>query len=300
MCIISLNALADERCDMANSVAIVTDTTACIPAELVRKYQIEVIPIQIVIGGKAYPDAELDLSQFYRILKESPLTLKTVGSLPGPYIEAFTRLAAKTDQILCITEPVRFSGMFNAAQLAAMQVLEKYSNLRIKVIPCETAAAGLGLVVLEAARQAEAGKSLDNLVGIVSTLMQRVYLYAALDTFDYLIRGGRIPKIAALADSVLQIKPVFTLRNGDAQTVALPRTAEKALQNMLDLMMGHVKGKGKLKVAVMHADALERAHRLEQNIKEKFPEAEILIMEFTPVMGVHTGPGVVGVAFYET
>ncbi|AQX74753.1 fatty acid-binding protein DegV [Dehalococcoides mccartyi] len=285
---------------MANSVAIVTDTTACIPAELVRKYQIEVIPIQIVIGGKAYPDAELDLSQFYRILKESPLTLKTVGSLPGPYIEAFTRLAAKTDQILCITEPVRFSGMFNAAQLAAMQVLEKYSNLRIKVIPCETAAAGLGLVVLEAARQAEAGKSLDNLVGIVSTLMQRVYLYAALDTFDYLIRGGRIPKIAALADALLQIKPVFTLRNGDAQTVALPRTAEKALQNMLDLMMGHVKGKGKLKVAVMHADALEWAHRLEQNIKEKFPEAEILIMEFTPVMGVHTGPGVVGVAFYET
>ncbi|BAZ97489.1 MAG: degV family protein [Dehalococcoides mccartyi] len=283
---------------MAN-VAIVTDTTACIPSELVRKYQIEVIPIDVVIDGKVYPDNELELGRFYRMLKESPLTAKTIGSVPGPYIEAFSRLASRTDQILCITEPVRFSGMFNAAQLAAMQVLEKQKNLCIKVIPCETAAAGLGLVVLEAARQAEAGKSLNNLVAQVNTLMQRVYLYATLDTFDYLIRGGRIPKIAALADSVLQIKPVFTLRNGDAQTIALPRTAEKALQNILDLMTEHVKGKGKLTAAVMHADALERAHNLEQSIKGKYPQAEILLMEFTPVMGVHTGPGVVGIAFYE-
>ncbi|ACZ62023.1 DegV family protein [Dehalococcoides mccartyi] len=284
---------------MASKVAIVTDTTACIPAELVRKYQIEVIPIEIVIDGKASYDSALDLNEFYKLLKESSQTPKTVGSVPGPYIEAFSRLSAKTDQILCVTEPVRFSGMFNAAQLAAMQVLEKHKNLCIKVIPCETAAAGLGLVVLEAARHAESGKSLDNLVNVINTLMPKIYLYATLDTFEYLIKGGRIPKIAALADSVLQIKPVFTLRNRDAQTIALPRTAEKALQNIMDLMTEHVKGKGKLRVAVMHADALERAHRLEQNIKEKFPQAEILFMEFTPVMGVHTGPGVVGVAFYE-
>ena len=129
--------------------------------------------------------------------------------------------------------------------------------------------------------------------------MSRVHLFASLDTLNYLVKSGRVPQAAALVNSLLSIKPIFTLNHGGAHTVALPRTTESAMKHMLKLMEPKIVKGQPLHVAVMHADALDKAIALKNRISSRFECNEIFITEFTPVMGVHTGPGLIGVAFYS-
>jgi DegV family protein with EDD domain len=188
--------------------------------------------------------------------------------------------------------------MFNSALVAKQMVKTALPDVVIEVIDCTTAAAGQGLVALAAARAAASGKDLDEVIKIASNVMERVNLFATLDTLHYLVKSGRVPQAAALVNSLLQIKPVFTLNHADARTVALPRTITSAMKRMLKLMEQKVVKGQPLHVAVMHADALDKAIALRDRIASQFNCTELFITEFTPVMGVHTGPGLLGVAFY--
>ena len=281
-------------------VAVVTDTTACIPKEQVEKHGIEVVPIELVFGDKVYRDGiDISPTEFYALLRQAETLPTTAGSLTGPYLEAYRKVSRKASGILCITESSKFSGMFNSAQIAMEMARKDIPNMPIKVLECTTAAAGQGLVVLAAARAAASGKSLAEVVEIAREVMPQVSLFATLDTLHYLVRGGRVPKAAGLVNSLLQIKPVFTVNGGEAHTVALPRSTPNAMKRILKLM-GQKVAKGQpLRVAVMHADALKEAIILRNRISSQFDCAELFITEFTPVMGVHTGPGVIGVAFYS-
>jgi DegV family protein with EDD domain len=129
--------------------------------------------------------------------------------------------------------------------------------------------------------------------------MYRVNLFATLDTLHYLVKGGRVPQAAALVNSLLKIKPIFSLNHAEAHTVALPRTIPSAIKRMTKLMEKKVVKGQRLHVAVMHADVLDKAVTLRNRIASQFDCAELFITEFTPVMGVHTGPGLLGVAFYS-
>ena len=285
---------------MINTVAIVTDTTACIPKGQVEKYSITVVPIELIIDGRVYRDGiDISPSEFYALLRQAKKLPTTSGSLPGPYLEAYREASKRVSSILCITESSKFSGMFNSARIAMEMAQTALNNVVIEVIECATAAAGMGLVALAAARAAASGKSLTEVVEVARGVMPRVSLFATLDTFHYLVKGGRVPKAAALASSLLQIKPVFTVNQGDAHTVALPRSTPSAVKRMLKLMGQRVVKGQPLYVAVMHADALNEAVALRNRISSQFDCAELFITEFTPVMGVHTGPGVIGVAFYS-
>jgi DegV family protein with EDD domain len=124
-------------------------------------------------------------------------------------------------------------------------------------------------------------------------------LFASLDTLHYLVKSGRVPQAAALVNSLLSIKPIFSLNHSDANTVALPRTTKSAIKHLLKLIEPKVVKGQPLHVAVMHADALDKATELKARITSRFECDEIFITEFTPVMGVHTGPGLIGVAFYS-
>ena len=281
-------------------VAVVTDTTACIPKEQVEKHGIEVVPIELVFGDKVYRDGiDISPTEFYALLRQAETLPTTAGSLPGPYLEAYRKVSRKASGILCITESSKFSGMFNSAQVAMEMAKKDIPNVSIEVLECTTAAAGQGLVALAAARAAASGKSLTEVVEIAREVMRRVCLFATLDTLHYLVKGGRVPKAAGLVNSLLQIKPVFTVNEGDAHTVALPRSTPNAMKRILKLMGQKVVKGQPLRVAVMHADAFNEAIILRSRISSQFDCTELFITEFTPVMGVHTGPGVIGVAFYS-
>lgn len=285
---------------MTNQVAIVTDTTACIPQEQVEEYGIEVVPIEFIFGDRVYRDGiDMTPTEFYTRLRQAKKLPTTAGALPGLYIEAYSRASIRATSILCITLSAKLSGMFTSARLAMEQVKEKLPGVAIKVLDCGTAAAAQGLVVLAAARAAALGKSLAEVVSRAESVMERVNLFATLDTLRYLVKGGRVPKAAGLVNSFLKIKPVFTVNSGEASPVKITRNTSNALNHLIGIMKDKMVKGQPLHVAVMHADALDNAAVLRDQIAADFDCAELWMTEFTPVMGAHTGPGVIGVAFYS-
>lgn len=280
-------------------VAIVTDTTACVPQEQVEKYDIEVVPVQLIFEDKTYRDGiDISPSEFYTRLREAKIMPTTSSSSPSPYLKAYHDASQKAQSILCLTEPSKFSAMFDSAKVAMEMARNTLQGVNIEVLECTTAAAGQGLVALAAAKAAALDKSFNEVKEITRKIMSRVNLFATLDTLQYLARSGRVPQAAALVNSLLSIKPIFTLNHSDAHTVALPRTTKSAINRMLKLMAKEVIKGQLLHVVVMHADALDTAKTFMNRIVSQFECEEIFITEFTPVMGVHTGPGLVGVAFY--
>ena len=285
---------------MAQDVAIVTDTTACIPKEQTEKYGIEVVPIEFIFGDKPYRDGiDMSPTEFYERLRQAKKLPTTSSISPNHVFEAYRRASQRASSILCITPPSKLSGVFNSSQVAVEMAKEALSNVVIEVLDCSTAAAAQGLVVLAGARAAARGKNLAEVVEITNSVMHRVNLFATLDTLKYLVKGGRVPKAAAFAGSLLQIKPIFTVNDGDAHPVTNARTNHGATKRLLEIMRQNVVKGQLLHVAVMHADALDRAKELVDRISSRFDCTELFITEFTPVMGVHTGPGVIGIAFYS-
>jgi DegV family protein with EDD domain len=281
-------------------VAVVTDTTACIPQEQVKRYDIEVVPVQLIFEDKTYRDGiDISAAEFYAQLRKAPRTPTTASSSPELYLEAFQKAGHSAESILCITEPSKFSAMYNSASVAKEMVARTLPDVDIAVLDCTTAAAGQGLVALAAARAAAKSQNLKEVREAAEQVMARVNLFATLDTLQYLVKSGRVPQAAALVNSLLQIKPIFTLNHANARTVALPRTIESAMKRILKLMERNVVKGEPLHVAVMHADALDNAIVLRDRIASQFNCSELFTTEFTPVMGVHTGPGLLGVAFYN-
>jgi len=280
-------------------VAVVTDTTACIPQEQVTRYDIEIVPVQLIFEDRAYRDGiDISPTEFYALLRQANKLPTTSASSPDPYLEAYRKASQRAESILCLTEPSNFSAMFNSALVAKEMAKTALSNVVIEVVDCATAAAGQGLVALAAARVAASGKNLGEVMTTAQDIMHRVNLFATLDTLHYLVKGGRVPQAAALVNSLLKIKPIFTLNHAEAHTVALPRTIPSAIKRMTKLMEKKVVTGQRLHVAVMHADVLDKAVALRNRIAAHFDCAELFITEFTPVMGVHTGPGLLGIAFY--
>jgi DegV family protein with EDD domain len=284
---------------MMKKVAIVTDTTACVLPEQVSQYNIEVVPVPLVIDEKTYRDGiDITPTEFYAMLRKAKKLPTTSASSPGPYVEAFRRASLKAESVFCLTEPSKFSAMFQSARAALQIAKDVLRNVKIEVVECTTAAAGQGLVALAAARAAALDKSLAEVKEIAGKVMAKVNLYATLDTLQYLVRSGRVPQAAALVNSILSIKPIFTLNHTDAHIVALSRSMKSAINQMIKFMEKAVVKGQHLHVAVMHADALAEAATLKDRITAQFDCREIYVTEFTPVMGVHTGPGLIGTAFY--
>ncbi len=257
------------------------------------------VPVPLIINEKTYRDGiDITPTEFYAMLRKSKKIPTTSASSPTPYLEAFQNASRKARNIICLTEPSKFSAMFNSARTAAEMAKNIIRDATIEVIECTTAAAGQGLVALAAARAAALDKTLEEVKKTIYSVMFKVNLFATLDTLHYLARSGRVPQAAALVNSLLNIKPVFTLNHADPRTVGLPRTMKSAINHILRLMERAVNKGQQLHVAVMHADAIDEAATLRDRIASRFECREIYITEFTPVMGVHTGPGLVGVAFY--
>jgi DegV family protein with EDD domain len=258
-----------------------------------------VVPVQLIIEDKTYRDGvDISADEFYTLLRNAKNMPSTSSSSPVPYVEAYRNAARKAQSILCLTEPSKFSAMYDSARIAAETARTTLQEITIEVIDCTTAAAGQGLVALAAAKAAALNKPLAEVKSLTENTMSKINLFASLDTLKYLVKSGRVPQAAALVNSILNIKPVFTLNHADPHTIALPRTTKSATNRILKLMeKAAIKGQP-LHVAVMHADALEQAINLKNRITSRFECREIFITEFTPVMGVHTGPGLFGVAFY--
>jgi DegV family protein with EDD domain len=191
------------------------------------------------------------------------------------------------------------SKTFEAARVAKEQATEVVPKTTIEVLDSRAVAGALGLIVLEAAKAADRGADLTQVGNVARTMMGKVCLLAMVDTLYYLARTGRIARAAAWAGSLLDMKPVLEHipAIGETMPVARPRTRKKAVELMLKLMVERV-GNRKIRVIVHHADELEDGEKLKAEIGKRFNCAELYLTEFTPAMGIHSGPGTLGISFY--
>ncbi|RLC83084.1 MAG: DegV family protein [Chloroflexi bacterium] len=275
-------------------IAIVTDSAANLPEELIKEYGITVVPIYLHWNGEDYRDGiDITPSELYKRLREGKTLPKTSAPSVGDFLHTYLRLAEEADVILSIHLSPSLSAVYETARTAA----EMVDTAEIYVVNSQTAAAAQGFVVLEAARAAQRGASVEEIMQRIEYVRSRVQLFAALSTLKYLYFGGRIGLAATLLGSALQLTPILYLRDGVADVWSKPRTWKKAFRELLRIAEQKIDGK-RAHVMVMHADVPGDAVRLYNEMKERFDCAEIYITEFTPVMGAHTGPGLLGFVFW--
>ncbi len=281
-------------------IAIVTDSASCIPDELIRKYGIEVAPMVLISEGTAYRDGiDITTDEFYKRLSSNNNRWSTSAPSPGTYLELFRKLSNKVRNILVITTSLKFSHSFESAVIGVEAAREELNNLKIEVLDSGTAAGGLGLTVLAAARAAERGKTLSDVIASVRNTMAKVNLIAFLDTLQYLARGGRVPQIAALATSLLDIKPIIELLplSQGIRSLQKVRTRLSAVKKLEEIVKERIKRRP-AHCIIMHSNVKGEAYGLKDRIARELDCVEIHVADFTPVMGVHTGPGLLGIAFY--
>jgi len=284
---------------MAKKVAIITDSIACLTREHVEQYGIIIAPIPLSFKGKIYRDwVDITPDEAYELFLQDPGSFKTAGASPGIFLEAYREASRQAKNILCITLSTKLSGANDAAKQAREEIKEELPQTTIEVLDSQTVTAAQGFVALAAARAAEEGKSLAEVIKATEDMRDRVTFLAFLDTIRHLYRTGRIPRIAALAGSVLNIRPVLTVSSGLVRFTGAVRSREGGVKRMLKIMRDRV-GQSPVHVAVMHAYALDEAQKLKERVAAEFNCAELWITGFSPVMGYATGTGTLGIAFYK-
>jgi DegV family protein with EDD domain len=284
---------------MKPKVAVITDSIACLTREHVEQYGIIIVPINLYFGDKVYKDwVDMTPDEAYELFLKDPDSFKTSGSNPWDWLEACREASTETDSILCITLSSKLSGVYDGVLEAREKISAESPQTTIEVLDSQTVTAAEGFVALAAARAADKGKSLAEVVKAAEEMREKVTFLAFLDTIRHLYRTGRIPKIAALAGSVLNIKPVLTVSSGRVRFIGAVRSREGGIKRMLKIMRDRV-GQSPVHVAVMHAYALDEARRLEERVSSEFNCAELWITGFSPVMGYATGTGTLGLAFYK-
>jgi DegV family protein with EDD domain len=272
-----------------NDVAIVADSSACLPGDLVTKYGIRLVPLGLNLDGRIIPDGSLSATEIFKLVAKSRGRVQTASAPPGDFLAAFH--AAREEgaaSVLCLTLSGAYSGTHDAAVAAAGM-----AGMPITVADTGGLAMTHGFAVLGAARALEAGANLEGAAALARRVGSSGRLVGSLDTLRFLVKGGRVPWIVGWGASLLRIKPVLAFADGGARSIARPRTWPAARARLLSEVMDT---RWPSRVAVMHTAAPDRAAELAESVREALHPAELLITEFSSVMAVHTGPGFVGLA----
>ena len=277
-----------------NKVAVVTDSVAMLPAELARDLNIRVVPIVLNLGDRSYRDGvDLTTSEFYRLLRASEVLPTTSAPSVGEFLEVFEEALTGAETVVAIHVSSQLTSVHHIAQMAARSV----SNRRVHVLDSQSATMAEGFVALAAARAARAGADLETVLAAAAEVRSKVRFFAFLETLEYLRRGGRVNGAVAMMGNAIQLKPIVHIVDGQIAPIARPRTRRKATQAMLDLMSTEVADRP-VHAAVLHADSFDDAEDLRRRVADQFTCRELHVTELTPVMGTHTGPGLLGLAYH--
>ena len=281
------------------STAIIVDSAASLPPDAANLSGVFAVPMTLTLDGASYLDGQdITPTQFYRRLRAAAALPATSAPPPARYADAFRRAAERHSAILCIATGARFSAAMDSAAIAAAEFRKQRPEVPIRLLDSAAAAGSVALAALNAWRAAQRGAPLADAEAAAARVLEQARLLAFVDTLRYLWKSGRVPAAAHLGASLLRIKPLFELAGGEVTTLARPRTRRGATRRMVELMREDA-GDGAIHAAVMHADAAQDAQALRDRIAADFHYAELFVSEFTPVMGAHIGPGVLGVAYWR-
>ncbi len=268
------------------TVAIVTDSVADLPPQVAEEFGITVVPLVVRFGTDVYRDGlDLNPDQFYEKLKITKVLPLTSVPPPAAFADAYDKLVGKTNEIVVVSLTSKLSATYQVA-LQAVGLMKKQCH--IEVVDSQWAVMAEGFIAIAAAKAAQAGASLDEVLDVARQTIHRVDMRAAFDTLEYLERGGRIGKAQALLGSLLKVNPVIGMKDGEVHPYARERSRSKAIEHLYNFAasFGNVEG-----LAVEYATDLDEANRLVQRLHSKYPQVPIYLSRGSPVIGTHTGPG---------
>lgn len=279
--------------------AIVTDSTACIPAAMREELRITEIAYYIHKGAQVLRDlVTVQREEFLQWLPTAKKLPTTASPGPGDYLTAYENLASEgVDHIISIHMTSRGSGAYQAAVAAASIVKERLPRLRVEVVDTLNVALCQGWIAIEAARDALAGFSLDEILAKIRSRIPLARMIQTADTLKYLYMGGRIGHATHLVGSMLSLKPLISMENGEIVALGVTRGLHKAYKKMAETIEKSLGAAARIKVAYMHAGGLENVLELKDLVESRFEVVESFISELSPALMVHTGPGTTGLCY---
>ena len=276
-----------------SKIAILTDTSANLPAETMAAYNIHTVPHNIQWGEQSFLDnVDITATEFYERLETDPLIPTTSQITMMTFLQAFEKLAETNDGILVPLISGGVSGTVDSARTAAAE----FDKVPVEIVDTRSTAGGLALAVLAAGEALTAGKSLAEAAAVVRTVSDNLHVYFVVDTLKYLHRGGRIGGASRYLGTMLSIKPILML-NGTIDAVERVRGKKKALQRLVAIVAEKTQGEP-VAVSVFHEKAAEKAVSVLEQAKAAMQVEQDYTFELSPVLGTHAGPGTVGIACY--
>jgi DegV family protein with EDD domain len=277
-------------------ITIVTDSTSYIPADILKKYGISVAPQVLIWGEQTYRDGvDIQPDEFYAKLKTAKTMPSTSQVSPAAMQSVFQPLVEKGNDVIGIFVSSKLSGTLQSA--AQAKEMMGSAGGKVTLVDSLATAMALGFISIAAARAAEGGASVKECVGVAEKARDRAGIFFAVDTLEFLHRGGRIGGAQRFIGSALNLKPILALKEGRVEGVERIRTKSKAHDRVLELVAELVKGKSNVRLATLHANAADDAKALLDRAAKELNPVETLFTEVSPVVGTHAGPGTVGLAY---
>jgi DegV family protein with EDD domain len=280
----------------AENTAIVLDSTADLPDAAGRFPNWRVVPLYVRFGDESLRDGvDIDAAQFYRRLQATSAFPTTSQPTPGDFLACYGALAAY-ERIFSLHVSAQVSGTFASAEAAAAEL----GDGRVRAIDTETASASIAMLALAIQRRLERGTSDDEVAALVDRYRRERGLLFTVDTLEFLQRGGRIGKAAAFAGTLLQVKPILSIRDGEVVPVKRVRGERKAFAELAEALETETRDEPRFRLGVAHAAASERAAELEALVRERRPHAELeLVVTLGSVIGAHAGPGTLALFWFR-
>lgn len=276
-------------------IRIIADTTCSLPQPLLKDHDIPLLPQIIIFGNDSYrDDTEIDTETFLRKLRASAVLPKTAAPPPSLYTPIFKKFIDQGDTVIVITPSAEVSGTFRSAIVAASD----FPQADIRIFDSRTVAGGLGQFVLQAWEWVNQGMAADALEECLTAMISRNRTYVVVDTLEYLYKGGRIGGARALFGSLLQIKPILTLKDGHLEPVETQRTKKRAVARMQELVFTDCPHNSSARLTICHCDALDEATELAESMSSKLGISDIPIYKAPPAIVVHAGPKILSVSFF--
>ncbi len=284
-----------------SKIAVLTDSCASIPEFLFKELKIHMVAYYIHRGQEVLRDlVTIQRDEFLRWLATAKILPTTASPGPGDYLQAYEKLAKEqeADQILSIHMTSSASGAYQAAKVAQSMAQEQMPEVRIEVVDTRATAMCQGWMVIEAARAALAGVSLDTILAKVKKMIPVTRMVLTADTLKYLYMGGRIGLAKSMLGTLLNIKPLIGMDDGVIVPLGQARSRSRAYQMMADMVEAAVGPLGKIKIAYIHAGAREELEKIKNLVEERLTCVETMITELSPALAVHSGPGTAGLCYY--
>jgi DegV family protein with EDD domain len=275
-------------------VAVITDSTAYLPPEIVKELDLTVVPLTVHWDGESYRDGvDIQAEEFYERLAHSDSIPTTSQTTVGEYLKTFQSLLDQGYAVLALPISSGISGSVESA----FQAQQELEGQPVAVVDTKLVSMALGFMVMTVARAAQDGASLEECVALAHEVYPKIGVYFTVDTLKYLNKGGRINTAKRLVGSMLNIKPLMEIRDGKIELVESVISRKKAINRMLDLIEADIDGREPVRIGAFHAAAEKDMKLLLDMAIERFHPIETVVTFVSPVVGSHTGPGTVSLAY---